>query len=203
MGGYQEVYVCPEAFNGEYRLMVKKVWGKVTAGKVTVDIYKKINPFSNEKVQGIRSQVELAAKGAVVVFNIDNGRRKEMLPEEQIANIARIQNAVGRQVLAQQLGQLDSNSSSSEAYLMSLFRARGVDPRLLLAGLGRRGQVGFSIVPTIIPEGLEMSAQAVISADRRYVRVTPSPSIRAIGNVSTFNVASGATNNVTNTVGGS
>ena len=84
----------------------------------------------------------------------------------------------------------------------SLAQSQGVDPRLLLAGLGRRGAVGFTIRPTVLPEGLTMSAQAVISADRRYVRITPTPMINSIGQVSTFNVATGATNNVTNNAGG-
>ncbi len=36
-----------------------------------------------------------------------------------------------------------------------------------------------------------MFAQAVISADRRYVRITPSPSFSTIGEVQTFNFATG------------
>jgi len=188
-GQNQEVYVCPMAFSGEYRVLVKRVWGKVTAGKVTVDIY---THQGGENGRHLREQLELGEKSAMFAFNLEDGRRKELLAEEQIANVARIQNAVGRQVLAQQLASFDQ-SSAARAYAASLAAARGVDPRLALAGLGGRGAVGFSIVPTVIPEGLSNSTQAVISADRRYVRITPQPSIRTIGEVTTFNVANGAT----------
>ena len=36
--GYTETYVCPLGFTGQYRMLVHRVWGTVTAGKVTVDI---------------------------------------------------------------------------------------------------------------------------------------------------------------------
>ena len=36
--GYTETYVCPKGFSGKYRMLVHRVWGNVTAGKVTVDI---------------------------------------------------------------------------------------------------------------------------------------------------------------------
>ncbi|MFZ5833525.1 MAG: hypothetical protein ACOY3P_25850, partial [Planctomycetota bacterium] len=38
--GYSEVYVCPQGFDGTYRLLIRRVWGKVTAGKVNVKIYR-------------------------------------------------------------------------------------------------------------------------------------------------------------------
>ena len=40
-----------------------------------------------------------------------------------------------------------------------------------------------------------MSATAVISADRRYVRITALPFFSQVGNVSTFNVAQGTAAN--------
>lgn len=192
-GQNQEIYLCPQAFSGEYRVVVKRVWGKVTAGKVTVDIY---THYGREGGKHLREQLELGEKNAVFAFDLEDGRRKEMLAEEQIANVARVQNAIRRQVLAQQLGQF-GGSSAERAYAASLAAARGFDPRLALAGLGGRGAVGFTIRPTVLTEGLSDFTQAVISADRRYVRITPSPSIRAIGQVTTFNVATGANNNVT------
>jgi hypothetical protein len=173
------------------------VWGKVTAGKVTVDIY---THYGREDNRHLREQLELGEKKAVFAFNLDDGRRKEMLPEEQIANVARVQNALGRQVLAQQLGQFDG-SAAERAYAASLAAARGFDPRLALAGFGGRGAVGFTIRPTVIPEGLSCFTQAVISADRRYVRITPQPSVSSITQVTTFNVATGRNQNVTNQQG--
>ena len=36
--GFSEQYVCPQGFAGDYRVLVKKVWGRPTSGKVTVRI---------------------------------------------------------------------------------------------------------------------------------------------------------------------
>ncbi len=52
--------------------------------------------------------------------------------------------------------------------------------------------VGYQPVITTLPEGTNMSATAVISADRRYVRISVVPLFSAIGQVETFNFATGA-----------
>ena len=53
VNGYSETYVCPRAFKGEYRLLIRRVWGSVTAGKVTVDIYtdNPDRPHIHEQIQ--------------------------------------------------------------------------------------------------------------------------------------------------------
>ncbi|NIL98376.1 MAG: hypothetical protein GTO53_10850, partial [Planctomycetales bacterium] len=33
--GYSESYVCPEAFSGTYRILLRQVWGRIPTGKVT------------------------------------------------------------------------------------------------------------------------------------------------------------------------
>ncbi len=37
-GGHSAVYVCPKGFDGTYRMLVRRVWGNVTAGKVNVEV---------------------------------------------------------------------------------------------------------------------------------------------------------------------
>ena len=53
------------------------------------------------------------------------------------------------------------------------------------------GAVGYQPVITTLPEGAMMSATAVISADRRYVRITPTPLFSGVSQVNTFNMATG------------
>ena len=55
-----------------------------------------------------------------------------------------------------------------------------------------QGAVGYQPVITTLPEGTNMSATAVISADRRYVRISVVPLFSSIGDVETFNFATGA-----------
>ena len=114
--GFSEVYVCPRGFSGDYKLAVRRVWGEVTAGKVTVDVY--IN-WNTKEAKHISKRISLGDKGAMVAFDLDAGRRKESVKEQQVANAAVGQLAVRQQVLAQQLAAATDPNS-----MMNLARSR-------------------------------------------------------------------------------
>jgi hypothetical protein len=182
--GFSEEYVCPEAFSGDYRMLIRRVWGKVTAGKVTVEIYTNYKG-KNEKV--IKRQIDLGEKDAVVLFDVHTGRRQEPLEEHQIASSAQTQLAVSRALVAQKLNARANSKAARDFELAMRRTGPGVGP----AGYrGRRG-VGYRPVITTLPEGTNMTATAVISADRRYVRITAIPLFSVIGEVSTFNFRTG------------
>ena len=50
-----------------------------------------------------------------------------------------------------------------------------------------RTRVGFQPVITMLPQGVSLSASAIVSGDRRYVRMGLTPLFSTIGNVDTFN----------------
>jgi hypothetical protein len=56
---------------------------------------------------------------------------------------------------------------------------------------GPNAAVGYQPVITTLPEGVNMFARAVVSADRRYVRITCTPLFSGVGNVTTFNFQTG------------
>jgi hypothetical protein len=181
--GLAEAYVCPEGFNGEYRVMLKNIWGRPTGGKVTIDVYEN---YGSNRERVIHEQVSLAEKNAVIAFELKDGRREKVLPEEQVANIAKVQNAANRAILAQQLAQFD-NSAAARNFAMAIAMAER-------NGMGlpwRRGAVGYRPIITALPEGANFNSNAVISADRRYVRVAPSPTFSQVTEVSTFNFVTG------------
>ena len=194
--GYREVYVCPEGFSGTYRMLLRRIWGQVTAGKVTVDI---CTNYGSENEKHIRKQIPLGAKDAMVIFDVPDGRRNDQLAEHQVASVARNQIAVNNAILAQQLNTLtDSAAVQQLRYARSGMRSAGGGnfiPNPLGLPLGRRGGVGFRPVLTTLPEGANMSATVVVSADRRYVRVTPNPLFSQILDVKTFNFATGGSGN--------
>jgi hypothetical protein len=98
-----------------------------------------------------------------------------------------VQNAVKRAVLAQQLAQLDS-SQAADSFSDSIATANALG---LLPNLFRRGAVGYRPVIQVIPDGPTLFTNAVISADRRYVRVSPSPQFFQMIEVNTFNFVTG------------
>ncbi|MBX3415754.1 MAG: hypothetical protein KF708_23925 [Pirellulales bacterium] len=183
---YSESYSCPQAFNGKYRVLVRRVWGKPTAGKVTVDLY--VN-YGTDKAEHQRKQIPLGEEDALVTFDVKEGRRTEPLTDQQVVLAARQQMAVGREVLAQQLNQ-QINQQTDLSSLGSLGSSRqrafvnGFNPVL-------GGAVGYQPVIVTLPEGVQLVASAVISADRRYVRFNGTPFFSGVGEVNTFNFVTG------------
>ena len=182
-GGFSEVYVCPQGFDGTYRMLLRRVWGKPTAGKVTVDVYTNYNTDRNQKVRRV---ISLGSDEALVTFDLLGGRRREPLADRQVANAVDGQLKVRRDILAQQIGVLNDPSTAAGNQVA---RQRQFNPfnRPFRGG----GAVGFQPVITVLPEGANLSATAVISADRRYVRITAIPFFSGISEVNVFNLATG------------
>jgi hypothetical protein len=175
----QEVYVCPQAFAGKYKLMIRPIYGKVDGGKVTVQVGRH---HGTDRHQSLRRQIEIGDEPVVVAFELDQGRRKEAIEEAQIATIAKAQNEMDQAVL----GQIAGFSDGGDAIAAALVRDRGLVRRL-------RSAVGYRPEIQVFPQGTNFSATAVISADRRYVRVSPVPTFSGVTQVDTFNFFSGDT----------
>ena len=186
--GFSEVYVCPEAFSGNYRVLIRRVWGKVTAGKVTVDVY---SHYGTNQVRHMRDQVALAGdQDAAVAFELQDGRRLDPLKQQMVANAVVNQVNLNQAVLAQQLHNLAaSNNAGANLGLSRVGLLGGFNGPFL------RGAVGYMPLIITLPTGANMSATGVISADRRYVRITAVPLFSQIGQVTTFNIASGKVGN--------
>ena len=189
--GYSEVYCCPEAFSGDYRVMLRQVWGRIPAGRVTVDVWNHVN---TDKESHFHQVIPLDENSARVTFNLSEGRRKESLTDHQIANditnqVAASQIAVNRAILAQQLNALsDSGVSLSEKTARQLQQASLIGNRSAF-----RGSVGYQPQITLLPVGVTMQANAVVSADRRYVRITSVPFFSLIKGVVQYNIQTGVT----------
>ncbi|MCH7728202.1 MAG: hypothetical protein IH991_17250, partial [Planctomycetes bacterium] len=181
--GYVETYVCPKAFSGKYRVYLRRIWGKTTAGKVKVEVASGIRT-NNPSIK--TSYIEIGSKNAVVGFDLKHGRRQELLAEHEVANIAKAQLAMNRAVLAQQLSMLENSEATRK--LEADHKVAVADGRI---GRGRRGGVGFRPQITTLPEGTNQTMTGIISADRRYVRITAMPVFSAVGDVTTFSTAPG------------
>ena len=173
--GYAEYYVCPEGFSGQYRVMIRRIWGQPTAGKVTVEVAKK---FGSDQQEIVSKHVPLKDGRATVLFQLDDGRRNDALDEQQIATVARVQREFSRALLGQQLASYEYSDAVRD-YLRDALAAQR-DGRLPSRNVGSRPVI------TVLPEGTNFFSMAVISADRRYVRVEPMPLFSGIGEVSTF-----------------
>jgi hypothetical protein len=102
-----------------------------------------------------------------------------------VANAVAAQVNINQAVLAQQLSSLAANNGNGALNLSRAGLFGGFNGPFL------RGAVGYMPNIVVLPSGANMSATGVISADRRYVRITARPIFSQIGNVTTFNISSG------------
>ncbi|MDO4550165.1 MAG: hypothetical protein Q4C96_02815 [Planctomycetia bacterium] len=180
----KEKYICSQGFNGEYKILAKKIWGTVTDNKVMVEIALNLGT-ENEK--RMRYSITLENDVAAAQFCLENGRRKESLKEQQLAatvqNLRHVQNTKLAQQLFQNIdpramANLSSSGSSSSGSAYPYYY------------YGNEG-VGYRPEITWLPTGAQMSATGVISADRRYVRITAAPIFSSVPKVTVFNFATG------------
>ncbi|TWT47676.1 VWA domain-containing protein [Botrimarina hoheduenensis] len=173
---HTESYVCSRGFPGKYRVSVRRAWGEVAADTATISVTL-ASGTPNEET--ITRQVKLGEAGeAIVEFEMASGRRDEAVETQQIAGAIRRQQAIGQAALAQQLSSLSGDGPVS---------LRPDEIRRRRLALARQGAgVGFQPVITTLPDGTNFQATAVVSADRRYVRVTAVPFFSGIAGVETF-----------------
>jgi hypothetical protein len=134
-------------------------------------------------VQHERQQLALSEKDAMVVFDLNHGRRTEPVESAQLANAVKRQDTISRSVLAQQLESgSDPNAVPNRPF--GPLTGRGA----FLGG----GAVGFQPIVQTLPQGTMMSTIGVVSSDRRYVRIAVSPIFSTIGDVQTFTFAGNA-----------
>ncbi|HHK41867.1 MAG TPA: hypothetical protein ENJ50_05550 [Planctomycetaceae bacterium] len=180
---YREHYVCAQAFPGEYNLLIRRMWGRVTADTVTVEIRQRGQ-------KPIRRQVKLRGTDALGVMQLDEGRRQLVISEEMVA-AARRKEAQERNERALYAKIQKSEAKSHADSMASASDDRRRERRRQIRR--RRGAVGYRVTPTILPEGTALTATGVVSGDRRYVRTTAFPFFSGIGDVTVFDVSGGQT----------
>ncbi len=189
-GQISEQYILPKGFAGDYRLVIKRIWGEVTSGKVTVSIH---NHYRSEKEASLTKQVKIDNKGALVLFSLDQGRRTEALEDHEIQTVVRKQLLANRNVLAQEVADNYSSGAASDYYGGLLGNVGGGQVgNILDAQLAGNGVVGYTPIITQIPEGTFFTVNHATTADRLHVMISVSPNFTQITSVSTFNILGNA-----------
>ena len=197
-GELAEYYVVPRGFSGRYRLLVRKVWGDVTANKVTVSVY---SHYRTDKQTSEQRQISLGDKGAIVQFDLADGRRQQSLENHAIETQVEQEVFVSNAVLAQQFRQSYSSLAASdfynsrpnsglgeEGYGGAVVNSDDLDNLISLPN-----SVGYRPVISQFFEGATLTASAT-TADRLYVLCNVSPFFSQIVEVNTFNSIGDADN---------
>lgn len=160
-----EQYVCPFGMPGAYRVRIRHVFGEIVGkrAKLTIIRYQGTEHESKREMT-----VQLGEEDQIVRLTLEDGRRQELA---EVLPTSRGSRIPPRRSLLQMVGQLDAESRRA---------ARDF-------GVSRdRAEVGYTPVITTLSEGVTLQALAVVSGDRRYVRLTTIPVFSNITDVFTF-----------------
>ncbi|MCA9082101.1 MAG: hypothetical protein KDA58_16180, partial [Planctomycetaceae bacterium] len=172
-----ELYACPKAYAGEYRLTIENK-SESPAERAVVTITRDAgSPQQSIK----RETVSLKDGPAVLRITLQQGRRKvprAILSQFDPDLLLRLQLA------AQALPAQGSR------------RARKQAVAEMLSSRGQGGPAGaFAVAPgvQVLNEGAILGASAVVSPDRRYVRIAVRPQFNTITDVFTYSILGGQT----------
>ena len=191
-GKITEKYVLPKGFSGDYQLVIKRITGEVTSGKVNVDIRHHVNA-DNETREA--RPVTIEGKGTMVNFTLADGRREDSLEAHTLKTLVDKQMIVGSRVLAQQLAQGSSSTAASEYYGGLI--GSGEDGPILDPGnsnLFRGGAVGYSPEVEFFDISTNLTVQHATTSDRLYVIVSLTPNFTDLTDVENFNALGDADN---------
>lgn len=194
-----EDYVCPLGFSGEYVIKVRKSSGKIVGNRAVLTIT--THSGSPEQKKITRTIPLDEASEHIQRITLEHGRRASRRVAVDLAapgtarDWERQANHVGRKTRK----GVDPEARQVAAELRQARQQTGKDGlnQRRPAGIpGGNGAIGFAPVVSIIPEGASLAALAVISPDRRYVRMALSPSFSQIVDVAVFSFQGGAAGNV-------
>jgi hypothetical protein len=173
-----EEYVASLAMAGEYRLLVRHAWGEVVGRRALLTV---IRDAGGPDESVTTRAVVLDGTEAMVQFVLPDGRRTQLKDVAATGDLRE---------------QFDPQRLAAAARNPRQGGARGTARRDFEDSrsrpIQRAGAVGFQPIVTVIPEGNSLSAAAVVSADRRYVRLGVFPLFSDITDVFTFSFVSGA-----------
>jgi hypothetical protein len=162
-------YVCPQGISGNYRAIVRHIGGDVVGKRALLRVIRyQGTPREVEQ----RFIVQLAEHDKVIRISLQHGRL-EALTENLILDAQREEPRVG----AGRQPELGAHRRRAPR------RVEELEEHRQLAG---NAPVGYQPVISFISQGAQFTTLAVVSADRRYVRLAVNPIFSAITDIQTF-----------------
>eukprot|EP00913_Durusdinium_trenchii_P023440 g22018.t1 len=172
-----EEYVCAYGMPGKYRVRIRHVYGDIVGKRATLKVIRGLGTPH----QSVRTfSIELTRDDKVIRLSLPHGRRTKAAAVPTSDKIAIVPRTGGRkQRLPQRITPAARRAGRRFARSQRRFGGPGV---------------GYRPVLSLLSEGAAMSAMAVVSGDRRYVRLTISPQFTQITDVFTYSFNPGGSN---------
>ena len=174
-----EEYLSPQALSGVYNLTIKHVWGNITGKRATLTVIQHQGTEMESKTETV---IILETPEVKREIELKSGRRTAPgeKPPEKISLITP-QSIISKNP---RLVRYEVNQEQVK-WLRNMSQQQSNDP-----ANGAVTAVGFTPVVSVTPEGVTISATALVSPDRRYVRLNIVPQFNNITDVFTFGFAS-------------
>ena len=186
-----EEYVCVQAVSGQYELQIDYVDGKIVSKRCVVTI---ISHAGSREQRVSRTVVSLSGTGATVPFKLEGGRRQQPAPVPLKEPATHGATQLSRQQLIARVRQDGGRPMAADQMAAQAGAGQGGVPPAgfrLPAGAFTAG-VGFQPVIGLINEGVSLTATAVVSPDRRFVRLSVAPFFNTLREIQTFSFQGGA-----------
>lgn len=173
-----EEYVCPQGQPGEYIARVRHISGKIVGKRATLTVTRRAGSDKEDVETHI---INLGAEDRLVRISLVTLTRTG-------ARMLRPSTALRLTEVSTSDGHAARSAISATAELPSRQvggPATGVAPAVGF------GAVGYQPVIQMVGEGVSLGAMAVVSGDRKYVRLTLSPTFSSITDVFTFSFVGG------------
>ena len=200
-----KVYTCPMAFTGNYDVIVRRSWGELPQGKVTVNIITGIGT-ENEKVATYPLDLKEGKAGFTV--ELENGRRSEEVKQELLTASALVEQLrvktdkeISEKVKAYQTRSAKAaaaRAAENQNYAASYTKgekAPETNPETdftapdLQYTLG--ADSGYMPVISTISVGAQMQPNLGVTPDRRYVLISPNAAFSGLLRMFQYNTSSG------------
>jgi hypothetical protein len=172
-----ELYVCARALPGNYEIRLERVWGNPSGGRAKVEV----TYYEGTSYERRESHYVVVTSSKPLVVSLEVGRRTQLLAIPQFATPP--QSPEHAKTPFQQL-QAIASAQSGEGF-------GGPQQLFQVGGVAGGGAVAFNPTVQQFFFGAGFAAQAVVSADRRYVRISVFPSFTTLAGERRF-VVTGA-----------
>lgn len=169
-----EDYVCPQGMAGEYVIRVRHVTGSIVGKRATLTVTRRADSPREETSTYV---VAIGAVDKLIRVSLATGLKTAFRRLRPPADHRPIEKNAAARLAA--LSAIPTLSTQVAPQLGG--GAPTVGP----------GAVGYQPVVQFIGEGVSMGAMAVVSGDRRYVRLSVSPTFSSISDVFTFSFVGG------------
>ena len=183
-----EEYVCVRGGTGDYRVRIIHVDGNIVGKRCQLTITR-YQGTDDELVRKLNIPLDKPVK--VVRLSLHQGRREQLGPAPaRETSPASSRRASRQSVIARLTRAVFGSRSASPAGGTGTGQGGAGVGGGLPAGSFVPG-VGFAPVIGLIPEGVSLTTQAVVSADRRYVRLAVAPFFNTLLELQTFSFVGG------------